>query len=181
MTRAFDLSDTNDRLRPEDPATRIRPYAVTDASGLTSLFRSSVREIASRDYTASQIRAWAPDVIDEERFGKRCESRSTWVAELEGRIAGFSDLEPDGHVDMVYVHPDCQRRGIARALLRHIEETARTTGLRRLYTEASITARPVFEAAGFRVIAQQTVTVRGETMTNYRMEKQLEPPAEDSR
>jgi putative acetyltransferase len=55
----------------------IRQYAAADASGLTSLFQSSVREIASRDYTASQIRAWAPDAIDEEQFGKRCEAKST--------------------------------------------------------------------------------------------------------
>jgi putative acetyltransferase len=151
----------------------IRPYEATDASSVTRLFRASVRGIASRDYTASQIKAWAPDVIDEEQFGKRCEGKSTWVAEVEGCVAGFSDLEPDGHVDMLYVHPDYQRRGIARALLEHVERTAREIGLRRLYTEASITARPAFEAMGFRCIVPQSVTVRGESMTNYRMEKRL--------
>jgi predicted aspartyl protease len=50
-----------------------------------------------------------------------------------------------------------------------------------LYTEASITARPVFEAMGFRIIVPQTVTVQGESMTNYRMEKRLEPAAMTSR
>jgi putative acetyltransferase len=158
----------------------IRPYADTDLAALTSLFRASVRDIASRDYTASQIREWAPDHIDERRFAQKCESRPTWVAEVEGRIAGFSDLEPDGHVDMLYVHPDLQRRGVARALLKHVEEAARTAGLRRLYTEASITARAVFEAIGFRAIGPQTVTIRSVSMTNYRMEKSLEPSATTS-
>lgn len=78
---------------------------------------------------------------------------------------------------MLYVHPDFQRRGVARALLGHLEEIAREGGLRRLYTEASITARPVFEVMGFRTIVPQTVTVRGESMTHYRMEKRLEPGA----
>lgn len=159
----------------------IRPYATSDASALTSLFRSSVREIASRDYTASQIRQWAPDRIDEIRFGQKCTSRPTWITEVEGRIAAFSDLEPDGHVDMLYVHPEFQRRGVARALLKHIEETARAARLRRLYTEASITARPLFEAVGFRTIVPQTVTIRGVSMTNYRMEKWLESPAAGAR
>jgi putative acetyltransferase len=158
-------------------AIAIRPYAAIDASTLTSLFRSSVREIASRDYTASQIREWAPDHIDETRFGQKCASRATWVAEVEGRLAGFSDLEPDGRVDMLYVHPDFQRRGVARALLKHVEEAARAAALRRLHTEASVTARPVFEAMGFRIIVPQTVTIRGVSMTNYRMEKWLESPA----
>ena len=136
-----------------------------------------MQDIATRDYTASQIRAWASCIIDEGQFGQRCESKLTWVAEMEGRIAGFSDLESDGHIDMLYVHPDFKRRGVARALLQHIEEAARTNGLRRLYTEASVTAHPVFEAMGFRTIVPQTVTVRGESMINYRMEKRLEPAA----
>jgi GNAT superfamily N-acetyltransferase len=38
---------------------------------------------------------------------------------------------------MLYVHPDFQRRGVARALLTHIERLARTLGMDRLYTEAS--------------------------------------------
>jgi len=77
-------------------------------------------------------------------------------------------------VDMLYVHPDFERRGVARALLEHLEKVARGFNYRRLYTEASITARPVFEALGFRVTVPQSVTLRGEAMTNYRMEKRLD-------
>ncbi|MGH9523262.1 MAG: GNAT family N-acetyltransferase, partial [Terriglobales bacterium] len=53
-------------------------------------------------------------------------------------------LEPDGHIDMLYVHPDVARRGIGSALLLWVEEAARASDLRRLYTEASITAGAVF-------------------------------------
>ena len=156
------------------PEIVIRTYQAADAQSVVNLFRASVRGIAARDYNRSQLRAWAPDVIDEEKFGQRCESKSTWVAKMEDRIVGFSDLEPNGHVDMLYVHPDFQRRGVARALLQHVEKAARAMDLCRLHTEASITARPAFEAVGFRVIVPQTVTVRGESMTNYRMEKRLD-------
>jgi putative acetyltransferase len=152
----------------------IRPYKASDVASVISLFRRSVRGIAARDYDRLQIRAWAPDIIDEEKFGHRRESKATWVAEVEGRIGGFSDLAPDGHVDSLYVHPDFQRRGVARALLQYVEQEARAIDLRRLYTEASITARPAFEAVGFRVIVPQTITMRGEAMTVYRMEKQLD-------
>jgi putative acetyltransferase len=152
----------------------IRPYKASDVSSLVSLFRASVRGIAARDYDPSQIRAWAPDTIDKEKFGHRRESKATWVAEVEDRIGGFSDLASDGHVDSLYVHPDFQRRGVARALLQYVEQEARAIYVRRLYTEASITARPAFEAVGFRVIVPQTITMRGEAMTVYRMEKQLD-------
>jgi putative acetyltransferase len=155
------------------PPIAIRPYQIDDASDLVTLFRASVRITARHDYADSQVQAWAPDLIDRESFARRCAAKSTWIAECEHCIAGFSDIESDGHIDMLYVHPDFQRRGVARALLNHIESVARAGGLERLYTEASITARPFFEAAGFQVLAAQTVTVRGQPMTNYRMETWL--------
>jgi putative acetyltransferase len=161
----------------EAPEITIRSYSAPDAAIVTRLFQAAVRSIAARDYSPEQIRAWAAAISNEEAFGRRCESKSTWVAEVAGRIAGFSDFERDGHIDMLYVHPDFQRRGVARALLRHVEERARALDLHRLYTEASITARPVFEAMGFLVLRLQTVTVDGVMMTNYRMEKPLNPGA----
>jgi putative acetyltransferase len=158
-------------------AITIRSYRDEDVSDLVAIFREAVRITARRDYTESQVRAWAPDLIDHAPFAQRCAAKSTWVAECAQRVAGFSDIEPDGHIDMLYVHPDFHRRRVARELLAHIEQCAQIQGLDRLYTEASITALPVFESVGFYVLAAQTVTVRGESMTNYRMEKQLKPLA----
>jgi len=151
----------------------IRDYRPDDVNALIELFRGSVRVLARKDHTESQLLAWAPDDIDPKVFGPRRASRPTWIAEVDGQIAGFSDLEPDGHVDMLYVHPAHQGKGVARALLRHVEDTAIRKGLKLIYTHASITARPVFERMGFHTIRAQTVTARGETFTNYRMEKQL--------
>jgi putative acetyltransferase len=153
----------------------IRPYRAADAPELARIFRASVRSVPAGDYTASQILAWASALAEEAKFAARCAGRPTWVAETDDCIAGFSDLQSDGHIDMLYVHPDFQRRGVARALLGHIESVARSLQLPRLYSEASVTARPIFERLGFRIVAPQTVTVRGESMTNYRMEKLLEP------
>jgi putative acetyltransferase len=153
----------------------IRPFRAEDVADLIVAFRDAARNAAPRDYTESQVSAWAPDLIDPAAFARRCADKSTWVAEYEQRVAGFSDIEPEGHIDMLFVHPDFQRRGVARALLEHIERHAQARGMDRLYTEASITARPVFESAGFHVLAAQTVSIRGATMTNYRMEKQLLP------
>jgi putative acetyltransferase len=155
-------------------ALAIRPYRPADVDALIALFRAAVRRVASRDYTQDQVAAWAPDIIDRGPWLERRGSRPTYVAELDGRIAGFSDLEADGHVDMMYVHPDFAGRGVAGALLRHVEAEARARNLARLFTEASITARPFFERYGFRVLAPQTVSLRGQDFVNYRMEKALD-------
>ncbi|MBT7088103.1 GNAT family N-acetyltransferase, partial [bacterium] len=44
-------------------------------------------------------------------------------------------------------------------------------GVKRVYTEASITAKPFFEKRGFKVIKEQQVEKRGVKLTNFQMEK----------
>ena len=84
---------------------------------------------------------------------------------------GFSDLTGDGCLDMMFVHPEFQGLGIASLLLSRVEEQALKLGFKRIYTEASRTARPFFERKGFRVIARQTVEKRGQSLENFLMEK----------
>ncbi len=151
----------------------IRAYDLADTDELIALFRGSVRTVARRDYTHDQVLAWAPDEIDREEWAARRASRLTWVSVIAGKLVGFIDLESTGHIDMLYVHADYQGRGVARTLLQTTEVAARDQQLKRIHTEASITARPFFELHGFSIIAQQTVTVRGQDLINFRMEKEV--------
>ena len=152
----------------------IRPYAAADIDALIALFRDSVRRVAQGDYSLEQVRAWAPDEIDREGWALRLAASSTWVAVDRDRIAGFTTLEADGHLDMLYVHAELQRRGIASALLSRAASAARAVGLARLFTEASITARPFFERRGFQLLQTQIVTRRGQDLTNFRMARRLD-------
>ena len=154
-------------------AVHIRPYNEADLDVLIDLFVGSVRQVASRDYSPAQIEAWAPVAVNREHWATLLGSRPTYVAEARGQIVGFSDLEPDGHIDMLFVHADHQGKGVARALLDHILARAHEQGIDRLFTEASITARQFFERSGFEVIKSQDVELRGQTFRNYRMVKSL--------
>jgi putative acetyltransferase len=151
----------------------LRAYHERDLDTLIELFRTTVRTIARRDYTEAQVLAWAPDRIDRARWARRLADSETVIAEIAGTIAGFANLSDDGLVDLLFVHADQQRRGVASALLRHLEAHGRSLALPRLRTEASLTARPFFERRGFCLVAAQTVTLRGATLTNFRMEKVL--------
>lgn len=155
----------------------LRPYRPDDAPALLALFRDTIRRVNCRDYSPPQIAAWASDDIDTARWFGRFAGRFVPVAEDAGRPVGFAGLEPDGHIDRVYVSADHQRRGIGRLLLAAIESEARRVGLARLFTEASITAQPFFEAQGFVVLAPQVVTCGGVEFVNYRMERVLAGPA----
>ena len=154
----------------------LRPYQPDDAPALLALFRDTIRRVNSRDYSPAQVAAWASDDIDVEAWSGRFAGRFVPVAEAAGRPVGFAELEPHGHIDRVYVSADHQRMGVGRRLLAALVAEARRVGLARLFTEASITARPFFEAQGFVVLVPQVVMCRGAEFVNYRMERVLAGP-----
>jgi putative acetyltransferase len=159
------------------PVVTLRLYHPKDGPALLALFRDTIRRVNNRDYSPAQIAAWSSDDIDTVSWFGRFTGRYVPVAEEAGLPVGFAELEMDGHIDRVYVSANHQRRGIGRQLLAALETEARRVGLARLYTEASITARPFFEAQGFVLLAAQVVRCRGAEFVNYRMERLLTGPS----
>lgn len=151
----------------------IRLFQPGDAEPIAQLFYETVHEVNIRDYSRAQVQAWAPDNMDLINWGEVCSSRCTFVADDRGTIAGFGDLEPNGHIDHFFCHRQYQRCGVGRAIYKAIEAQALASGIDRLFTEASITAKPFFQQMGFRVVKEQEVVCRGETFINYAMEKRL--------
>jgi putative acetyltransferase len=149
----------------------IRAYDTSDLDAVIEVFLRAIREVASRDYDADQVNAWAQ--ADRHVWVRRRLDRPTWVALIDSAIAGFSDLKNETHIDMMFVHPAYQRMGVASALLDRVEREARLRHVSVLDTDASITARPFFETRGFRVVQAQRVDVRGVCLTNFRMQKSL--------
>jgi len=157
----------------EPAAVLIRGYQRGDAVALTRLFFETVHSVNLHDYSEQQVRAWAPAVPDPAIWHQRMSERYTLVAEENGKIAGFAELERDGHLDMFYCRKDAVRRGVGRALYRAVELKAAGLGLERIFTEASITARRFFEHCGFAVVCRQTVVRGGIELANFKMEKRL--------
>lgn len=153
----------------------VRHYLPSDANSTLEIFLRAIREVASRDYSAPQIRAWAR-VDDPEAWAVRRGSRPAWIAETAGEAIGFSDLVPNGYLDMMFVLPNFQGLGVASLLLKQVERQAQEFGLLAIHTEASITARPFFQRRGFRVLKRQEVEKRGETLINFLMEKSIFAP-----
>ncbi|WP_099532424.1 GNAT family N-acetyltransferase [Limnothrix sp. PR1529] len=169
--------------RPESIV--IRPGLPSDAAAIARLFHDTVREINSRDYSLSQVKAWAPDDLSFRNWAERSQTRWTIVAEDRSvpdrdLIAGFCELEPDGHIDCFYCHKNYQRCGLGRQLYQTLETEALDRSLQQLQVESSITARPFFEAMGFIMLSPQTVSVRGESFVNYKMVKALSPTPKGS-
>jgi putative acetyltransferase len=151
----------------------IRPHKPEDIPVLARLFTDTIRAVNVTDYSSDQIAAWSPDPPDLDFWRKRLKERLVFVAEEDSKIIGFATFESSGHLDHLYVHKNFQRRGIASALYECIEQEAVSNGIHRIFTEASITARPFFERAGFQLISRQTVEHNAVSFVNYRMEKFL--------
>lgn len=154
---------------------KIQLYSDEMTIEIADLFHKSVHEIDSSVYTPKQKEAWAPTPPDYERWCKRLNEKMPFVAIIDGRIAGFMELEPDGHIDCTYTHPEFQRRGVASALYEHLLAEAKIRNIERLYVEASSIAKPFFEHRGFSVIRKNELLQNGVRMINFKMEKHLRP------
>jgi len=151
----------------------IRLFEPSDSAEMITLFRRSIHEVACQHYSPQQLDVWAPQVINEVAWTKRCQSRPTWLAYDQDTLAGFVDLEDNGHLDLLYVSPDYQRVGVASSLYQEMEKQARMNDNQRIFVEASLSARPFFLRKGFSIIEEQTVEREGQKLINFRMEKQL--------
>ena len=150
----------------------IRLFKKQDAEQIARLFHQTVREVNINDYSINQVKAWAPDDIYFKDWVSVC-SEFTYVADDKGTIAGFGELESDGHIDCFYCHKNYQRMGVGKKIYHAIEAKACELEIYRLYTEASITAKPFFLCMGFSITKKQQVECRGESFINYAMEKHL--------
>ncbi|MEH2213815.1 GNAT family N-acetyltransferase [Nostoc sp.] len=152
---------------------KIRIYEIADTKEIMKLFYDTIHEVNIHDYTQEQVAAWAPANMDIEVWIKSLGSKFTYVAEEQDQIIGFGELEANGHIDRFYCHKDFQRKGVGKKILEQIQLKANSLGVEKLFTEASITAKPFFESQGFIVIKKQEVERRGQKLINFVMEKHL--------
>nr|WP_269460869.1 GNAT family N-acetyltransferase [Vibrio splendidus] len=135
------------------------------------IFFHTVRNVNVRDYSQQQVEAWAPSSFDFALWQKRMNGLQPFVAELDGRVVGYTDLQPSGLIDHFFCHHEYQGKGVGKALMEHVFTVGRVRGVSRYFSEVSITARPFYEHLGFKVVNEQEVEMRGVKLTNYVMEK----------
>ena len=148
----------------------IREYEPADCEHLAKLFYGTVHTINAKDYSQEQLNVWATNKIDLEVWNKSLSEHYTVVAVENNIIVGFGDIDKSGYLDMLYVHKDYQRQGIATAICDKLEQAVKVN---KIITHASITAKPFFEQRSFKVVKEQQVERNGIALTNYVMEKQV--------
>ena len=153
----------------------VRKFHPRDTETLLSLFHNTVHQINIRDYSEQQVNVWAPSQQEDlPNWEDRFTTSDTIVAEIDNVITGFANLKNGESIDMLYVHKDFQRRGVASALLKKIEKKLRRSGLNNISVESSITARPFFERFGYHVTKENRKTYNNIEFITFAMEKKLD-------
>ena len=152
----------------------LRQYLPADSNETLELFRDTVHSVNAADYSAEQLDAWAPPSMNAALWNQRIlRNDCAVVAEQQGTIVGIGTADTSGYFDLLYVHKDYQRMGIATSFAEYIEEYLSRHGVASITTEASITAVPFFENRGYVIRQEQKVECRGQLFTNYKMEKEM--------
>lgn len=154
----------------------IRPFTPEDTAAVYQLFYDTVHSVNLQHYTPEEVEAWVPSQTpDLQQWQERFLRQHTLLAEIDGRLAGFANLEEDGrNIDMVYTHKDFQGQGVATALLDQLEQEVLQNGGNAIELAASITARPFFEKRGYRLIRENEVLRHGVVLRNFIMVKQVQ-------
>lgn len=146
----------------------IRKYKTSDLNEIIELFYNTVHSVNAKDYSQQQLNAWADGNVNAKEWNSSFLSHTTLAAEENNILVGFADMDASGYLDRLYVHKDFQRRGIASALCKQLENLVNA---KEFTTHSSITAKPFFEKIGYREIKEQKVFRHGIPLINYIMKK----------
>ena len=152
---------------------KILDYEESMLDEMMQLFYDTVHTVNAKDYKKEQLNGWAPLQANKKFWEQRLKRSVCKVAFVDDKMVGFTELDGDGHVDTMYVHKDFQRKKIAAKLIDELLQIAEERKLSVLTTEASITAKPFFEAFGFRVTKVKRKLYNGKDFMNYKMTKEL--------
>lgn len=146
----------------------LKPYRAEDFAAVAALFCQTISSVNARDYSPFQCDAW---VRRSQGLLKRKDAlmtQRTILAEHRNLLVGFGSIDATGYLDLLYVHKDCLRRGIATTLCDELEKNFSV-----VTTHASVTAKPFFEQRGYLTEQKQEIDCGGVRLCNFVMKKEF--------
>lgn len=159
--------------------THIRQATQQDIPALCALARLIWTATYTGLISQQQIEYMLADRYSPARLSQQIDvPKHAWrLAYQDNDFVGFAHarLETEGcKLDKLYVHPDCQRRGIGRALLDDIKLFAGTKHATRLYLQVNrgnTAAIAAYQRYGFTICQAQVFNIGGGfVMDDYVME-----------
>lgn len=147
----------------------IRTATSADLATVDAVFARAYPVLLKPDYAPSVLVTALP--IISRAQPKLLKSGTFYLAEIEGKIVGaggWTQAAPGGaqssertaHIRHLVTDVGYTRRGIGRALMFHIFETAAGAGITRLKCQSTRTAVPFYASVGFEALGDINVPLR---------------------
>jgi ribosomal protein S18 acetylase RimI-like enzyme len=165
-----------------EPRVKLSPLTTAEVDAVSALARTVWQATYPALISQAQIDAMLADRYAPQRIREQLnDPRHAWrVAKQGPALIGFGHAlldEKGGKLDKLYVHPDQQRHGIGAALMRTIEDWARSQQVRRLWLQVNrgnTQAIRAYEKYGFKIVESRVFDIGdGFVMDDHVMEKHL--------
>lgn len=146
-----------------------RPAEIDDLKEIQTLFVESIKNSCREDYNERQINAWVSSANNDDRWRSFIINQYFLLAVINGKIVGFGSLENGNYLDLLYVHKDFLRKGIANFLFEKLKAQSIDLGFNSISSDVSKTALPFFVKKGFKIAHENLNRINGEVLINYHM------------
>lgn len=132
------------------PAARIA--TPQDAEAAVRVLRRSITELCVPDHRndPATIQQWLENkTVENFRAWLASKNNFCVVTELDGHVNGVGMINRSGEIQLCYLAPESQGRGVGSAILAALENEARAWGLKKLRLESTVSARAFYERRGY--------------------------------
>ena len=163
------------------PKLALRPFLPADAPLLREIFRDSIEELTSDDYTEAQQEAWA-SVADDVREFREQTFRTTdaWSRRWKARRSDSRRWKARTRSTCSTSIRPQRGRASGAMLIDALEKLAGARGTAKLTVDASDSARGFFEKRGYIAQQRNTISIGDEWLANTTLQKQLAAKREAS-
>jgi predicted N-acetyltransferase YhbS len=154
--------------------TVVRPARESDVDQIYRVHSNSIRALCRERYSEREIAAWIA-FRPQDSYRTAFASREMFVAEWQGQIVGFGQLDPRrGEIEACYVAPEAVGSGIGAALLGRMEDEARLRGHAFVHLNSTLNAETFYSRMGYRRLGPARHRVAADVELDcVRMEKAL--------
>lgn len=154
----------------------VRKAIDADAELAVDVLRRAIAELCIADHQND------PQTLNRWLRNKTPENFRRWlsaadnymvVSVVEETICGVGAIRQNGDLDLCYVHPGWQRRGIGKSLMLAMESQARVWGIHTLRLISTVTARAFYERQGYVFQPEESAPGYG-LLYDYRYTKFLQ-------
>jgi GNAT superfamily N-acetyltransferase len=149
----------------------IRPMARGDAETVHEIHGACLTRTLLGRYTHEQITAWMDGRAPEGYVRASEAGERFFVAEADGVVVGYASWEDDELLSL-FVHPDCQSRGVGSALVEACLADAECNGGAITKVKSVLGAEAFYAKHGFASDCRGSTAKRGVEIPDTRMRRE---------